>query len=173
MAQNKRNYDRKEAFEKFGSKLRRRPFVLVNKAQQLYAEISSASANASRDYRLTICQDVRLEAKDLLHAISRANSEPRGDMNRVKAQYDVLRRIENVYDVLPSLKMCKCITPTNEAKIEDILLYVKATFEGWLKSDLRIMTENKMDEEVMRELKVLIGKYFPDDPKDHNVKHQG
>ena len=160
------SYSRERAFQSFGSRTKgRKPFHLVNKAQKLSAAITTACAAADKSYRQTICQDARHESCDLVHMIRYANFRRLGDVRRVKAQMKAAEKIEEVYDLIPILRMCRCITPAKEGEIELELLYLKASYEGWLRSDLGRMVSfnNEAYEKAIRQLEFVIEDYFPDD----------
>ena len=159
-------YSKDKAFHTFGSKIRKRKrFELISKAQKLAAEITNACAKADKNYRLTICQDTRHNACDLVHMMRYANARELGDVRRVKAQMKAAEQIENLYDMIPILRICRCITLGTEGEIEKSLLYVKSSFEGWLKSDLNRMKTNKEKnfEKAVKQLEFIINDYFPEE----------
>lgn len=180
-------YSKEKAFGKYGSKIRKRKtFDLIRKAQKLTADITIACAIADRNYRLTICQDVRICAKDLLHMLRYANARHLGDYRRAKMEHDAAEMIEKLYDEIPVLRYCGCITPQKEGEIELSLLYVKASFENWIKSDYRRLSECKESElkqkkeanenaykKVLSKVQLVIYDYFPDieDDKKSNSKN--
>lgn len=159
-------YSKEKAFQIFGSKIRKRKaFELIRKTQKLAAEITNVCAKADKNYRLTICQDVRHAACDLVHMLRYSNARALGDVRRVKSQIKVAEQIETIYDLIPILRMCRCITPGQEGEIEKSLLYVKASFEVRLKSDLRRIKTNKENsyEKAVKQLEFVINDYFPEE----------
>lgn len=174
---NYQTYSKTKAFGKYGSKIRKRKtFDLIRKAQKLTADITSACAIADRNYRLTICQDVRIYARNLLHMLRYANARNLGDYRRAKMQHDAAEMIEKLYDEIPVLRYCGCITPQKEGEIELGLLYVKAAFENWIRSDYKRIIECKEStlkqkreanenayKKVSNKVQLIIYDYFPDE----------
>ena len=141
MAPKNRTYSSEKAFEQFGSRLKRKPFQLLEKTQRLSSKIVKASAVSDKNYRQTICLEVRHYSYDLIHAVRKANFFPLGSTDREQAQSEVKECIERIYDLIPVLRMCGCITPQQEGDIEKDLCFVRGVFEGWLKSDAKRIRE--------------------------------
>ena len=130
-----RTYSDEKAFQQFGSRTKRKPFDLLRKCQALSASIVDASSKAEKNYRLTICQQVNHYSYDLVHCIRKANFMKLGSTDRMDAQKEAGEIIERIYDLIPVLRMCRCITPAKEGEIEKNLCYVKAVFNKWVESD--------------------------------------
>jgi hypothetical protein len=64
-----------------------------------------------------------------------ANERKLGTKDRIDSQEAAGETIEQIYDLIPVLRMCRCITPTQEGLIEKDLCFVKASFIAWKKSD--------------------------------------
>lgn len=120
----------------------RKPFTLIRDAQKLCADLARACADADRRYRLTLCQDARLYSLDAAHALRFANGLPIGDIRRAEKQREAAELIEKVLDVLPALRMCRCMSPEREAAIGLSAAELRATCCGWIASDMRRIREH-------------------------------
>lgn len=128
-------YSQQKAFHSFGSRSSRRLFELLKNCQTLASEIVRASSKAEKTYRLTICQQVNHYGYDLIHCIRAANSLVLDNPDRQKGQTAALEIIERIYDLIPVLRLCRCITPSQEGMIEKELCFVKDSLLRWMKSD--------------------------------------
>lgn len=141
MAPKNRTYSKEKAFEQFGSRVKRKPFQLLEKCQRLSTKIVNASAKSDKNYRQTICLEVRHYSYDLIHAVRKANFSDLGSQLRKEAQAEAAEYIERIYDLIPVMRRCGCITPQSEGDIEKDLCYVRASFDSWLQSDEKRIKE--------------------------------
>ena len=131
-----RNYSETKAFQQFGQKGKnRKPFELLRKSQMLSSVVLTASSKADKNYRLTVCQEVHHYTYDLIHVLRKANSEKLGTDDRKRSQAEASEYIERLYDLIPVLRMCRCITPGQEGEIEKLLCEIRYGFEHWIESD--------------------------------------
>jgi hypothetical protein len=130
-----REFSEEEAFRKFGSHLKRKPFQLVQKAQRLSSTIENCTAKCEKNYRGGIVAQVRQLSYQLIHQIRAANENKLGTQARLDIQDAAGETIEQIYDLMPVLRTCRCITPTQEGLIEEDLCYLKGSYLSWIKSD--------------------------------------
>lgn len=135
MASKNCTYSEEKAFEQFGSRVKRKPFQLLEKCQRLSSKIVSAAAKSDKNYRMTLCLEVIHESYNLIHNVRKANFFPLGGEDRKVSQAEAKENIERIYDLIPVMRKCQCITPQQEGDIEKDLCYVRASFDYWLKSD--------------------------------------
>ncbi len=124
------------AESKSAKKVNKRPFELKEKCQDFSAEIFVITSVAQKEYRLSICRKVQDLSCELIHAVRLANGCKLGGTARKKAQRDALEMIERLFDLLPVLTKCKCMTPEQQEKLEKKLKAIKISCDSWLEKDM-------------------------------------
>ncbi len=112
---------------------KKRPFKLVQRCQILSTQIVSATANAPKEYRLSICKEVQNLSYELIHTIRLANSFPFGE-DRQSTQKTAQENIERINDLIPVAKRCRCITPEQEEEIIKTINLIRSNFINWVES---------------------------------------
>lgn len=110
-------------------------FRVLKECQNLAADVFNASANAPREYRFTICKIIHEKCCNLVHSVRLANSYELGTENRRNEQENVKEIIQQIDDLLPVFRKCRCITRGQEGEITRKVGNLKFSFEKWLESD--------------------------------------
>lgn len=158
-----RKYSSEKAWQQFGSRTKRKSFQLLRHCQSLSASIENATAKCEKNYRQGIVAEVRNNAYSLVHETRRANYSRLGTKDRLDAQKNGQELLNRIYDLIPVLRMCRLITPTQEGLIEKELCFIKSGYEKWLQSDLqRLFGDiNKQAEKVLENTR-LASIYYSD-----------
>ena len=113
---------------------KKRTFKLVEYCRILCTQIVSATAHAPVEYRPNICMRVQELSYELIHTVRHANSLPLGE-ERSNLQEEASEIIEKLFDLIPVVRRCKCITKEQEEEINNKLVSLKKSFKNWTKTN--------------------------------------
>ena len=114
---------------------RKKPFQVLERCQSLAAEIFMASAGAEKPYRYSICRMVNELSCEAIHAARTANGIPIGDPAREEAHKVAIESLERIYDLLPVMRRCRCISIGQEAEIQKRLSNLRYSYKKWMETD--------------------------------------
>lgn len=146
MLQNKR-----ENFHRYGSRIKRKPFQVLEKCQKLSANLVTLTAAAPKNYKNSLVQKIIDISYELIHTVRVANSYRLYESARAEYQNKAWEHAENISDQLPVLRMCRVLSPGQEAQLEQSLQYVRTALLAWIESD-----QKRMEEEVTKSVSVIL-----------------
>ncbi len=109
-------------------------FKLLKDCQNLSAELYNATAAAPKGHR-TICKDLTDTGRNLIFAVRRGNSYPLGSEKRCEEQKVIMELIQQLSDLLPVVRRCRCISIGQEGEITKKIDNIKFRYEMWVDSD--------------------------------------
>ena len=116
----------------------KKTFRLIKYSQKLCADIVEMQGTADKNYRYTICQDVRKMSEDVIHLIRRANRMAAGNEKRMEIQGIVDEKLEDIKDLLPIVgKLLNCGVK-KEAQIELSIENLQVGLHNWMEHDQKI-----------------------------------
>ena len=110
-------------------------FRLLKECQNLYGDVCIATAQAPRELRTSVLKDCYEICKLLIFSVRRANSEQLGSQRRIEGQEDVMEYIQQLQDLLPTLRRLRCITYGQEKDITVKIDNIKVAIDIWIDSD--------------------------------------
>lgn len=116
-------------------------FRFYKDCQNLAADVFKASSDAPKGYRFSICKEVYDICCDLIYSVRLANSFDLGSTDREEEQAWVMELLQRLDDLLPVIRRCRCITLGQEGEITKKIGNLKFSFEKWLDSDAKRISE--------------------------------
>lgn len=131
----KYRYDEEEMFKRFGSHLKRKDFQILHMAQRFASDVEIYTANCSKNFRSGTVGKIRDYSHELIHLLRDANTKHLGTYKRKEVQDSISEKIDQIYDLLPVIKMNRIISPGQEGQLELKLCNLRAVFMFWIQSD--------------------------------------
>ena len=110
-------------------------FRVLRDCQNLYGDVCIATAQAPRELRHSVLKDYYEICKLLIFSVRRANNEQLGSQKRIEGQNDVIEYIQQLQDLLPSVRRLRCITYGQEKDITVKIDNIKIAIDIWIDSD--------------------------------------
>lgn len=152
-------------------------FVLVKKCRKLYQDICETQARADKNYRYTVCADLRGKCADLTHLVRKANAIEAGDPERIKLQEEAIELLERIKDLVPVVGALVKMGVNYEAQIELSVDNIRIPLQNWMNSDAKALVKHRLirmrksgwDVYYADEDLKLIEKYKKDHPNDEKA----
>lgn len=116
----------------------KKEFKVIKLAQKLCTDIVEMQGTADRNYRFTICQDMRKKSEDVIHLIREANQQDQGCEDRIQLQQKAYRYMEDIKDLLPIVGKLLNTGVKREAQVELSIENLQLKLRNWMESDEKV-----------------------------------
>ena len=120
---------------------KRSEFKLIRDCQKLYKEICATQATSDKNYRYTICADLRRLSSNLIHVVRKANDLRAGTKERIELQENALEILERIKDIAPVVGELIKMGVAREAQIELSVDNIRLPLRRWMEYDQRLQVK--------------------------------